>query len=131
MHEGVKLGLNWESTELWKKNTLIALTAALALHTTAAHAVVFTTNTTIGVGILTYDDQPLVVSNCTLTVDGVHSFASLLLTNNAVLTHSPAPAGEANNRLDLAIAGDLTVDATSRVAANAKGYAPDNGPGKG
>jgi hypothetical protein len=74
------------------KNTLIALTAALALHNATAPAVVFTTNTTIGVGIPTYDGQPIVVSNCTLTVNGVHSFASLLLTDSAVLTHSPAPA---------------------------------------
>ena len=113
------------------KNTLTALTAALALHTTTAHAVVFTTNTTIGVGIPTYDGQPIVVSNCTLTVDGVHSFASLWLTDSAVLTHSPAPAGETNNRLDLTIAGAMTIDATSRVDVNAKGYGPAAGPGAG
>jgi hypothetical protein len=109
----------------------VFFTVALALHTTAAQAVVFTTNTTIGVGIPTYDGQPIIVSNCTLTVDGAHSFASLLLTDSAVLTHSPAPAGETDNRLDLTIASDLTIAATSRVDANAKGYGPDSGPGKG
>jgi hypothetical protein len=109
----------------------VFFTVALALHTTAAQAVVFTTNTTIGVGIPTYDGQPIIVSNCTLTVDGAHSFASLLLTDSAVLTHSPAPAGETDNRLDLAITGDLTVDATSRVDVNAKGYGSGAGPGAG
>ena len=113
------------------QSAYIAFTAALVLHTTTAHAVVFTTNTTIGVGIPTYDGQPIVVSNCTLTVDGVHSFASLGLTHGAVLTHSPAPAGETNNRLNLAIAGAMTIDATSRVDANAKGYGPVAGPGAG
>ena len=112
-------------------NTLFVITAALALHTTMAHAVVFTNNTTIGVGIPTYDGQPIVVSNCTLTVDGVHSFASLVLTDSAVLTHSPAPTGETNNRLDLTIASELTIDATSRVDVNAKGYGPVAGPGAG
>ena len=101
----------------------------MTLSLTGAKAIVFTTNTTVGVGILTYEDQPLVVSNCTLTVDGVHSFASLWLTDGAVLTHSPAPAGETNNRLDLAITGNLMVDAASRVDANAKGYGPVAGPG--
>ena len=42
---------------------LIALTAALVLHTTAALAVVFTSNTTIAIGVTTYDGQPIIVSN--------------------------------------------------------------------
>jgi len=114
------------------KNRKTLLTAfALTLSLTGAKAMVFTTNTTIGVGDPTHDGDGIVVSNCTLTVDGVHSFASLLLTDSAVLTHSPAPAGETDNRLDLTITGDLTVDATSRVDANAKGYGQFAGPGAG
>ena len=105
--------------------------ATLVMSSTTALATVFTNNTVIPVGDLLYDGQPIVVSNCTLTVDGVHSFASLLLTDSAVLTHSPAPAGETNNRLDLTIAGAMTIDATSRVDANAKGYGPVAGPGAG
>ena len=106
---------------------------ALALGFTAANAFgfTFTSNTTLGAGDPTYDGQPIVVSNCTLTVDGVHSFASMLLADSAVLTHSPAPAGETNNRLDLAITGELTIDATSRVDVNAKGYGSGAGPGAG
>ena len=70
---------------------------ALALSFTAATAfgLTFTSNTTIGTGDPTYDGQDLVVSNCTLTVNGAHNFASLLLTNGTVLTHSAAPNGEA------------------------------------
>ena len=94
-------------------------------------AEVFTNNTTIGVGDVTYDGQAIVANNCTLTVNGQHTFASLWLTDGAVLTHSPAPAGEADNRLDLAIVGDLKIDATSRVDANARGYGSAAGPGIG
>ena len=104
---------------------------ALTLSLTGAKAITFTNNTAIGAGDVTYDGQDVVVNNCTLTVDGGHSFASLWLTDSAVLTHSPAPAGETNNRLDLAIAGAMTIDATSRVDVNAKGYGPAAGPGAG
>lgn len=110
------------------KTLLIALALTLPL---ADANTTITTNTAIGVGNLTYDGQDLVVSGCTLTVDGPHSFNSLRLTADAVLTHSPAPGGEADNRPDLTITGDLTIDAASRVDANAKGYGQLAGPGAG
>jgi len=53
------------------KNSL-AITAALALLATAAHAAVFTTDATINIGDTAYDGQDIVVSNCTLTVNGPH-----------------------------------------------------------
>lgn len=96
-----------------------------------ANPVILTTNTTLAPGDTTYEGANLIVSNCTLTVDGAHSFESLLLQDGAVLTHSPAPAGELDNRLDLTITNNLTVDAASRVDSNARGYATTNGPGKG
>ena len=119
-------GRNRKTNNLW-----LAFTAVLALHTTSVRAVLFSTNTTIGAGITTYDGQPIVVSHCTLTVDGVHNFASLRLTDSAVLTHTSATTGEPTHRLDLAIAGELTIDATSRVDVNAQGYGPVAGPGAG
>ena len=104
---------------------------AFSIHVTGAKAVVFTTATNIGPGSLAFDGQPIVVNRCTVTVDGRHSFASLLLTNGAVLTHSPAPGGELSNRLDLIIVGDLTVLAGCQVSAAGCGYAGTNGPGSG
>ena len=112
-------------------NTLFVITAALALHNPAAHAVVFTTNTAIGTGNTTYDNQEIIVSGCTLTVDGPHAFASLVLTNGAVLTHSPAPNGETNNRVDLTIAGDAEVPAGCSIDVSGHGYASASGPGAG
>ncbi|MCX6878918.1 MAG: hypothetical protein NTW21_34680, partial [Verrucomicrobia bacterium] len=111
------------------KTLLIAL--ALTLSLTDAGAITFNTNTAIGNGNTTYDGQDITVSGCTLTVDGPHNFASLAVTNGGVLTHSAAPNGEANNRLDLTITGDVTVDATSAIQANGRGYGPDSGPGAG
>ena len=110
----------------------ILLTAlALTLPLAGARGATFTTNATIVAGDFTYDGQPIVVSNCTLTVNGPHSFASLLLISGAVLTHSPAPNGEATNRLDLSIAGGVTVDASSSINADGLGYGANLGPGAG
>jgi hypothetical protein len=110
---------------------LIALTAALVLHTTSALAVVFTSNTTIAIGVTTYDGQDIVVSNCTLTVNGPHSFASLLVTSNGLVTHSPAPTGTAANSLNLTIAQDATIEAGGVISAVGKGYGAQSGPGQG
>jgi hypothetical protein len=112
-------------------NFLIALIAALALHTTATFAAVFTSNTAIGVGDMAYDGQDIVVSNCTLTVNGPHAFTSLLVTSNGVVTHSPAPAGEPANSLNLTIGLDATVETGSRINVSALGYGAQSGPGQG
>ncbi len=114
-----------------KKLKALLPVLALTLSLTGAKAITFTNDTAIGAGNTAYDGQEVAVSGCTLTVDGVHSFATLVLAGGAVLTHSPAPAGETNNRLDLAIAGEMTIDATSRVDVNAKGYGSRAGPGAG
>jgi len=104
-----------------KIKSSIALIAALALSTTAALATTFATNATIAAGNTTYDGQPIIVSNCTLTVNGPHSFASLQVISNAVLTHSAAPNGEASNLLSLTIAGNLGVDSSSEIDVSGLG----------
>ncbi|MGA2854030.1 MAG: hypothetical protein ABSE90_07875 [Verrucomicrobiota bacterium] len=114
-----------------KTKSSIIITAAIALSTTAALATDFTTDTTIAAGNTTYDGQAIVVSNCMLTVNGPHSFASLQAISNGVVTHSAAPNGEADNLLSLTIAGDLEVDALSRIDVSGRGYAAQQGPGAG
>ena len=119
-------------TSDWNGNLEYAgLSEVRFIATDATPAMTLTTNTTLSPGDTTYEGADLVVSNCTLTVNGPHGFASLLLKEGAVLTHSPAPYGEPDHRLSLTITNDLTVDATSRIDANARGYATTNGPGKG
>lgn len=96
-----------------------------------ALTVVFTNDTLIAIGNATYDGQDIVVSNCTLTVNGPHPFTSLLVTSNGVVTHSPAPAGEAANSLNLMIGQDATVETGSRIDVSALGYGAQSGPGQG
>jgi len=70
----------------------------------------------------TYDAQDIVVSGCTLTVNGPHSFNSLQIISAGILTHTAAANGQPNNQVNLTIAHDVLVDATSRIDVSIKGY---------
>jgi hypothetical protein len=77
-----------------------ALTAGvIALACVPAFATTFTNNTSIGVGNTNYDGTAIVVTNCTLTVDGPHAFSSVLVAAGGVLTHSFSPSGTISNLL--------------------------------
>ena len=65
--------------------------SALLLCGLPAGAVTFTNDTAISFDNTNYDGEDVVVTNCTLTVDGPHSFASLQVLNGGNLTHSFAP----------------------------------------
>lgn len=70
-----------------------AIGLLLCLQITSAIAVTFTHDSFISFADLSDEGQDIVVTNCTLTVDGTHSFNSLKILNGAVLTHSPFPYG--------------------------------------
>ncbi len=76
--------------------------AGCASFAPAAHAITFTTNTAISLSDTSYDGQDIVVSNCTLTVDGPHAFASLRVASGGTLTHSYWPSGSFSNLLTVA-----------------------------
>ena len=114
-----------------KTQQLLLTALALTLPLAGAHAALISTNTTLAPGDTTYEGANLIVSNCTLTVNGPHSFTSLLVTSNGVVTHSSAPAGDASNSLNLTITQDATVETGSRIDVSALGYAANSGPGQG
>ena len=72
------------------------------------HAAVFTNSLTIAETDTADDGQDIVISNTVVTINGPHSFNSLLLTNNAVLTHSACTASE-THKLDLPVANGVDV----------------------
>src|ERR1017187_9555119 len=76
---------------------LVLPVTVLLLHGLPAPAVTFTNDTAISFNNTNYDGADIVVTNCTLTVDGPHSFASLQVLNGANLTHTFAPNGYLNN----------------------------------
>ena len=110
---------------------VLALIGSMVGPQSSSFAAVFITSTNISVADTNSDGQDIIVSGCTLTVDGPHSFASLLLTNGATLTHTPAYAGEPDNQVNLTIAGNCVISANSTINAKAGGYANNAGPGAG
>jgi len=102
------------------------LVAALAMWGAPALCVEFTSNTTISSA--DYVGEPIIVTGCNLTVNcagGPAHWASLLVRSNGMVTHTALGA----NGLWLEIAGDATIERGSGVAANARGYAAQTGPG--
>src|SRR5688572_11603532 len=53
-----------------------------------ASAAVISTDTTIAPGDTSFEGADIIVSNATLTVDGPHTFSSLTILSNGVLTHT-------------------------------------------
>lgn len=101
----------------------LAFIACLLVSALAAQAALFSANATIEEGDTTYDGQDITVSNCTLTVNGRHNFASLSLIQNATLTH-PACTADKVYAVDLTITGALTIDAASKIDVTERGYLP-------
>jgi len=84
------------------KNTYIAaviLYAAVPLTTPAA---IFTSDTSISYDDHGYDGQGIVISNCTVTVEGLHSFSGVQVQAGGVLTHSYWPNGALHHVLNIA-----------------------------
>ena len=64
--------------------------------------VTFTTNVIIAPSNGNYDGADIVVTNCMVTIDGSHDFASLRVQSGGGVTHSFAPSGTISNLLSTA-----------------------------
>jgi hypothetical protein len=76
--------------------------------------VTFTAPTTITETDTRFDGADLLIDGTTVTIDGPHTFNSIHLINGAVLTHTANSATQ-THKLDLTLAGEVIVDATSRI----------------
>ena len=105
----------------------------------AAGAVTFTNDTVIGYTNAAYDGQEIVVTNCTVTVDGAHSFLDVHVLNAGILTHTAAPnAVLATNGtnviyagLNLVVTNNVEIEIGGAINANGKGYGAGLGLGAG
>ncbi|MBI4215426.1 MAG: hypothetical protein HY602_01760, partial [Parcubacteria group bacterium] len=96
-----------------------------------AATTLFTTNTAIADGNLTYENDDITCDGAiTLTVDGAHTFNSLSLINGCILTHS-ATTTTAINKLNLTITGTLSVCATCTIDVSGRGFVGGNNGGAG
>src|ERR1044071_8379997 len=87
------------------------LAAALPL---TAPAVTFTNDTLISVNNTNLDGQDIVVTNCTLIVDGAHAFNSVQLLGGSTLTHTFSANGQIENRFT--IIGEPQVMSSTNLA---------------
>jgi hypothetical protein len=88
-------------------------------------AVTFFTPVTIAESDTTYDGQDIVVSGCAVTINGVHSFASLTVQDGGTITHSPGIP------MNLTISGEVVVMTGSTIDVSGRGYGQQSGPGAG
>ncbi|MBE0540564.1 MAG: Ig-like domain-containing protein, partial [Verrucomicrobia bacterium] len=86
-----------------------------------SQTVTFTNAVTISDTNTTYDGQDIVVDGATVTINGWHSFNSVLLTNGAVLTHSPCTTTN-THKLDLVVTNAIVISTNSRIDVSGKGY---------
>ena len=96
-------------------NKLVLLVCLLPL---AAKAVVFTSDTTILPENSTYDGADIIVSNATLTVDGPHTFASLLVGSNGIVTHTFSSSGTIITNILIADEPQILVGTNEVALAN-------------
>ena len=106
---------------------VLAAIAAFASVSQSA-TLVFTNNSIISSGDTNYDGLDIVVTNCTITIDGTHAFASLQIRNGGILTHSVATG---HTGLNLTTTGDVWVDEGGAINADGKGYLFSEGLGNG
>src|SRR5882672_1347720 len=87
-------------------------------HLITASAAVFTNDIVINATNTNYDGQGVVISNCTVTVDGPHSFASLLVGTGGVLTHKFYPGGSFNVTVTVSNEPQILLSTNSVTLAN-------------
>src|SRR5258708_9056286 len=108
-----------------RKPILCLPLTAIGLSALPAIAVTFTNDTIIGIST-NFDGADIVITNCTVTMDGVHAFASLQVLNGGKLTHSSNRSG-----MNVTLTNDLLVASGGAINASGKGYAGGAGPGAG
>ncbi|WP_394707282.1 LamG-like jellyroll fold domain-containing protein [uncultured Desulfobacter sp.] len=94
------------------------------------YATVLLEDTSISVSNTDYENSSFTIDGCRVTIDGNHTFENVSVINGGVLTHSTNTTDQ-TNILDLAITGDLTIEAGSRIDGDGKGYQSASGPGAG
>src|ERR1051326_2956325 len=77
-------------------HTFAICSLAMALSIGQVRAITFTNDTLISLNNITYDGADIVITNCTVTIDGGHAFNNLTIRQGGVVTHSGATNGFLN-----------------------------------
>ncbi|TAL07023.1 MAG: hypothetical protein EPO07_00925, partial [Verrucomicrobia bacterium] len=95
------------------------LTAIALTYAVGAHAVVFTNDAAISAFDKSYENDTVVVSNCTVTVDSAHTFTSLLVGSGGTVTHTYSAGGSIN--VPASVANEVVTLTDTNAAALAVG----------
>ncbi len=98
-----------------------AVVFCLSFYAQIATAAIFTANAHITADDTTYDGQDVEVRGVTVTIDGAHSFNSLKVTQNGVVTTSSASTMTVPVPLNMTVTGTVTIDAGSSIDVSTKG----------
>ncbi len=93
--------------------------------------ITFTNDTFIGADNTNFDGQEIVLTNCTLTLDGPHSFTALDILNGGVVTHLATTNGQGGDSLSLVISNDVEVESGGAIDVSGRGFGGSSGPGQG
>ncbi|HWI59631.1 MAG TPA: hypothetical protein VNZ22_20550, partial [Bacillota bacterium] len=85
----------------------------------SASAVTFTSDAVIGFDDTNYDGADIVITNCTLTVDGPHSFASLQILQGGTLTHTAVAGGLFSSQATITNEEHVLVGTTAETLVHA------------
>ena len=107
------------------------LVLMVSLVSPALAQVVFTSPVTINASDTTYENQDIIVRGTTVTINGSHTFNSLKIDTNGVITHSPKGDPDFAGGLNLYILTNCTIDIGSRIDVTGKGWPTGQGPGAG
>jgi hypothetical protein len=84
----------------------------------SALAVTFTNDTLISFNNTSFEGQDIVVTNCTLTVDGSHSFGNVRILNRGTLTHTYATNGLIQTLLHIVAEQQILSDTNPPILNN-------------
>ena len=88
---------------------------------------------------ITWDNTNLIIDNATVTIFGAHTFESLTVRNNGLLTHAPLTAGSdyiypsyqliagaADKKIDINVKNTIKLESGGEISADATGYEGGN-----
>ena len=89
---------------------------SLSIATSSSPAATLTNDTIIDQNNTNFDGQDIIVTNCTLTIDGFHTFNSVRLLSGAVLTHSFSANGVLADLSAVTVTGEMHVVSSTNPA---------------
>jgi len=108
-------------------NRLVSSTSSVE-ETVASVFTIINQNTLIDEDNQEFEGKSIRVEGRTLTVNGSHAFANLILVNGAVLNHSPTTATKVG-QAEITVTGTFFIDPTSKIDVSALGFLGRGQPG--